>query len=271
MPALIGMSNAAWKRQPSNEITPNFALVDGKAPEFMTVGNNYWHERNLLRLQNLNPPLRVNPYGIAPHFSLTAGSSWAFTANPLYSYSEFTYVAVFWCGNIDTTIRFLFAGRANFNTIDNTPEAGLASNSDGLQYYANGDYYDLNVSLIALEGKLHVVTVGMPSSGNARICVNGNMNTSFPRQSIEKNFLVIGRSGSSTFLQPLMFAFYDQYLMPDALMLEVNKNPWILCSPKPSRFYLIPTAPVLTIPTLSAPGVTDITATAARPQVTLTY
>ena len=56
-----------------------------------------------------------------------------------------------------------------------------------------------------------------------------------------------------------------------AARLDLVRNPWQLFAPAPSRFYLIPTAPVLTIPTLSNPGVTDITATAARPQVTLTY
>ena len=50
---------------------------------------------------------------------------------------------------------------------------------------------------------------------------------------------------------------------------ELNRNPWQLFRADPVRIYSLP--PALTIPTLSAPGVTDIGSTSVRPQVTLTY
>ena len=61
----------------------------------------------------------------------------------------------------------------------------------------------------------------------------------------------------------LLVAVYD-YLLPSAR--EVSANPWQLFRADPVRIYSLPT-----IPTLSNPGVIDITASSARPQVTLTY
>ena len=63
-------------------------------------------------------------------------------------------------------------------------------------------------------------------------------------------------------------ALWSRALLEDEIR-SLSGNPWQLLRADPVRIYSLP--PVLTIPTLSSPGVTDITATAARPQVTLTY
>ena len=65
-----------------------------------------------------------------------------------------------------------------------------------------------------------------------------------------------------------LVVLYGRAMVDDEID-EIDANPWRIFRADPVRIYSLP--PVLTIPTLSAPGVTDITATAARPQVTLTY
>ena len=65
-----------------------------------------------------------------------------------------------------------------------------------------------------------------------------------------------------------LVVLYGRAMVDDEID-EIDANPWRIFRADPVRIYSLP--PVLTIPTLSSPGVTDITATAARPQVTLTY
>lgn len=66
-----------------------------------------------------------------------------------------------------------------------------------------------------------------------------------------------------------MGGFWRSVWPPD-LVLDVSRNPELLIAPKKTPvFYSLPGG--AGIPTLSLPGVQDITAVSARPRVTLTY
>ena len=85
--------------------------------------------------------------------------------------------------------------------------------------------------------------------------------------------VALGLASRSPFSVPSVtdfdfFGVYSRDLSADEARALVA-NPYQIFRAGPVRIYSLP--PVLTIPTLSAPGVIDITASSARPQVTLTY
>lgn len=58
--------------------------------------------------------------------------------------------------------------------------------------------------------------------------------------------------------------------LTDGAQAEIGRNLWQLLKPRRAIIYSFPSGGI-TIPTLSLPGVQDVTATSARPKVTLTY
>ena len=73
---------------------------------------------------------------------------------------------------------------------------------------------------------------------------------------------------SSSYLRSgLLHVVLFNRALSDEELRDIDGSPWQLFRAEPVRIYSLP--PV--IPTLSSPGVIDITATSARPQVTLTY
>lgn len=67
----------------------------------------------------------------------------------------------------------------------------------------------------------------------------------------------------------LMSLYWHNVAVSSDLVRALQQNPYQIFKADPVRIYSLP--PVLTIPELSTPGVIDITASSARPRVTLAY
>lgn len=68
---------------------------------------------------------------------------------------------------------------------------------------------------------------------------------------------------------PLLFAVWDVQ-RGAAEVKELAINPWQIFKPRSEIIYSFPSGGI-TIPTLSLPGVQNVTQTSARPKVTLTF
>ena len=271
MPALIGMSNAAWKRQPSGQV--------GMSP--------FWTANGLTLLSSptshSQSPLVVNSSSEVTSIGVGYNSpiSYDYSKNIDYALGVSLFFMIFCnktyfsAGPGRTRYASKFLHPDGFSFRDGWASGGFPGNqiqSFVLTYRGVADYSITLPSgtLVGLSGKK---TVGVRFANNKPIdsFVDGikyerSGNTGVVRQDTQPVTF-----SDSTDGQPMVLAALFEKMIGDEAYIELNKNPWQLFTPAPSRFYLIPTAPALTIPTLSNPGVTDIGSTSVRPQVTLTY
>jgi len=84
--------------------------------------------------------------------------------------------------------------------------------------------------------------------------------------------IVIGRdysTGTNSYWQGTILATaFIPFYVGQGLATDLAINPWQLFRAEPVRIYSLPAA---TIPTLSAPGITELGSTSVRPQITLTF
>ena len=113
---------------------------------------------------------------------------------------------------------------------------------------------------------VHGVIIGASLVADASTVIGGNQSpvSSFtPSQN-----WMIARRGTLYADTEVVSCYMGEIPLSDSAALEFQANFWDLFERDPYRIYSFPATG---IPTLSAPGVIDITATSARPQVTLTY
>ena len=256
MPALIGMSNAAWKRQPSGQV--------GMSP--------FWTANGLTLLSSptshsqsplvVNSASEVTPIGVGYNSPIS------------YDYRNIDYalgVSLFFmifcnkeylqAGPGKTRYAEKFLSSTGFSFRDGTAVGGFPGNqisSLTLTYRGVADYHTTLPSgtLVGLSGKK---TVGVRFANNKPIdCfVDGiKYERSGNTGVVNKNTQPVTFS-NSTDGQPLVLAALFEKMIDDEAYIELNKNPWQLFAPAPSRFYLIPTAPVPVGPTTPAGLITS--------------
>ena len=189
--------------------------------------------------------------------------------------SDFT---VFWINNVQTTStarkRAFRLGNNSFGTImawDN----GVNNNRGELSFQNSSGTFVMFPTLsnhLRFEPARHVVRRSVPYN---MIAFRADAETRENRSTINSvlrgpfNYLDVGNNLTTFPLQGFIgnFLLWDRFLYLEEV-LHLEENIWSVYKADPVRIYSFPATG---IPTLSLPGVIDITATSARPQVTLTY
>ena len=279
MPALIGMSNAAWKRQPTNLTRVNASnwlgslVYMGCLPSVTSLP--------------VSSPSIVNSLGANQFGFGSSGGAGNFATSDGVG-SKLRRAAGVSAANSTFSMGFVYStNSSNYWLWDGQSDG----NSNAFLIRVIDDYYSIRIGGNFVYGGSGGTAVPAPAGTVKMLLCSGFWNGPAARLYVNSN--VYNGDGAGDSWRPIkkitavfgssahphmnffsgvgnLFLFFRRELS-DQEAVSWIENPWQIFAPAPSRFYLIPTAPALTIPTLSSPGVTDITATAARPQVTLTY
>ena len=266
MPALIGMSNAAWKRQPQGRVhlAPEFLARGGKAwvgPELLYdsggdgVYGLYQRSTNIkqIRADLISGPSVSLPVGLASGIVINSPFD---AIDGTESLSGFFTVRSESDGSFSRTILA--------SAIDGEGRGFLKSGFEPHRYScgaANANQGFDNLPLTSGPAT-YLMTIGENY---------GRINTSDTgvHSGIIQNGISIGCHGvPSTNRQSILACFYVLALKNGLREGEhdaINKHPWQIFAPAPSRFYLIPTSPVPVGPTTPTGLITsNITANSFR-------
>ena len=279
MPALIGMSNAAWKRQPSGLISVDpYWMSRSLLSCFISVKHGVLDVANNKIYSSTSVSQEIDQQGRTINFSSKVN---------INDFKQMTttgggLTALVWI-NPTNNQRAVFAQRTsnrnNHIELRTRSDNTSAALDNSIAFRANSDgNVGSNITWVAaeipLDGRYYLIICRSIGLLNQIFSDGVFFSERLADSGITPSDFALGGLPDTTAISydrsMRVAAFFDTAL-DDAEVFELSRNPWQLFAPAPSRFYLIPTAPALTIPTLSSPGVTDITATAARPQVTLTY
>ena len=304
MPALIGMSNAAWKRQPSGRLRPNWnsAVLNAIQPMALFVPSGVPGDPfsgntiiDLMETYSVEPFLDANIRAGTPGIgawtesknnvlddeSVSCWRSNLFPSAEINSF--FNYYQLL--NNVSASAYYVNGSHSGQNARRLFAGAGGSAGNDRVIYGYGETFFNTAAGSIVpgLAGETHLTGLSTSPTvfygyydgrllGSSSFAWTGG--TSARSLFLGSRAFNKGINDFSVLATPsnlMLWTVVGRGYLDAAGVADLYANPWQLLDPAPSRFYLIPTAPVLTIPTLSAPGVTDITATAARPQVTLTY
>ena len=275
MPALIGMSNAAWRRQPTGSGAANHALGLGIELLYTPSISSFLERR--ASAQIISTPSGLGLYHSSSN--VLGGVTFPAMDKIAQSWSGVTCFAFLMphpSGSNGGIITYPDTNNNFFGFWNLQAEGYPTAFSFRAGNSPNAANCTANTSIV---NTLQIVCgTWEPGSNNLKIYRNGVQEsattggTAFSSSSNQANCIgYYQRSGHRAYPESIFLGCVANRAWTHSEVVEVSKNPWQLFAPAPSRFYLIPTAPVLTIPTLSAPGVTDIGSTSVRPQVTLTY
>lgn len=278
-----------WARQPQGPVEVDWAHPLSRRLGVLYVPSQ--GQRNLVNGQVAfqgRVPLKPGRRGMYAAHNLVAGQVLRFT-NPFPSASGDSHT-LFYSGRVTRAVNNetdligvqgpdkIANGQLRIATWSYGPDTIVVSdyrNYTSASFAATAPFTE---NVIAVDASKDVSRVALVKRGNSndRAFIYGREWASATSHNIYQTwaansaFVIIGGSTARTTGGETEIAAYWHRGMTDAEVVAISENPYQILRPRRPILYSFPSGGI-TIPTLSLPGVQDITATGARPKVTLTF